>query len=81
MTGPDQQPGRLREAIRQGNWSDLGRRILSGVVLAVLGVLLLVSSGLWLRFGVSAVIGLMMWELARLTGWRHPEFHSPRHPE
>ena len=80
MSRPDPQPPRLREAIRHGNWGDLGRRVLSGAVLTVLGVVLLVSSGLWLRFGVSFVVGLMMWELARLTGWRHPEFHSPRHP-
>lgn len=81
MTGPEPQPRQgLRAAIRQGNWNDLGRRLLSGIVLALLGVVLMLLSGMWLRFGVAIVSGLMMWELARLTGWRHPEFHSPRYP-
>jgi len=87
MSGDDprpggQPPGRLLNALRRGRdkWADLWPRMLSGVVLAVLGLALLLASGLWVRLGVSAVIGLMMWELARLTGWRHPEFHSPRHP-
>ncbi|UFM63509.1 phosphatidate cytidylyltransferase [Paracoccus sp. MA] len=82
MSGKGPQPGRLRGALQRGRdkWADLWPRVLSGAVLAVLGLLLLLSSGLWIRLGVSAVIGVMMWELARLTGWRHPEFHSPRHP-
>ncbi|KGJ06204.1 phosphatidate cytidylyltransferase [Paracoccus halophilus] len=61
-------------------WNDLGARVLSGAVIAVIGLALLLSSGLWLRAGVAVVTGLLMWELARLTGWRHPEFHRPRHP-
>lgn len=64
----------------KAKWSDLGLRVGSGIVLAALGAALLLSSGLWLRLGVSVLVGLMMWELARLTAWRHPEFHSPRHP-
>ena len=62
-------------------WADLGRRFGSAVVLVILATILVLSSGLWLRFGISIVAGLLMWELARLTGWRHPEYHSPRHPE
>ncbi|TWI32794.1 phosphatidate cytidylyltransferase [Paracoccus sulfuroxidans] len=62
-------------------WADLGRRFGSAVVLVILATILILSSGLWLRFGISIVAGLLMWELARLTGWRHPEYHSPRHPE
>ncbi|WP_312530583.1 phosphatidate cytidylyltransferase [Paracoccus sp. (in: a-proteobacteria)] len=62
------------------NWSDLGPRIASAAVLVLLGALLIFSSGLWLRLGVSLLIGGMLWELARLTAWRHAEFHSPRHP-
>ncbi|WP_199262545.1 phosphatidate cytidylyltransferase [Paracoccus binzhouensis] len=82
MTGDRPQPSRLRGALQRGRdkWADLWPRVVSGLVLAALGLVLLLSSGLWLRLGVAAVIGLMMWELARLTGWRHPEFHSPRHP-
>lgn len=79
MTEPERKSGRLRDAIR-GKWGDLRERVLSGAILAVVGLILLFSAGLWLRLGVSAVIGVMMWELARLTAWRHPEFHRPRHP-
>lgn len=63
-----------------GNWSDLGTRIASAVVLVALGAVLVVSSGIWLALGVSALCGGMIWELARLTAWRHAEFHRPRHP-
>lgn len=82
MTGEGSKRDRLRGALQRGRdkWADLRPRVISGAVLAALGLAMLMSSGLWLRCGVSAVIGLMMWELARLTGWRHPEFHSPRHP-
>lgn len=65
---------------RSSSWSDLGARIASASVLLVLGALLVFSSGIWLCIGVSILIGGMLWELARMTGWRHPEFHSPRHP-
>ena len=82
MTGARPQRSRLGGALQRSRdkWADLLPRLLSGVVLGVLGLALLMSSGMWLRFGVSLVTLLMMWELARLTGWRHPEFHSPRHP-
>ena len=62
-----QRSGRLRDAIR-GKWGDLRERLMSGAVLAVVGLILLFSSGIWLRLGVSAVVGVMIWELARLTG-------------
>ncbi|MTH35681.1 phosphatidate cytidylyltransferase [Paracoccus limosus] len=78
MTGVSRQ--RLRDRLKPGKWSDLRRRFGWGALLLVLGIILLLSTGLWMRGGVSVIIGLMMWELARLTGWRHPEFHSPRHP-
>lgn len=82
MSAPGSKRKRLRGALQRGRdkWADLRPRVISGGILAVLGLLLLLSSGLWLRLGVSVVTGLMMWELARLTAWRHPEFHSPRHP-
>lgn len=62
------------------NWADLGTRIASAVVLVLLGAVLIVSSGIWLAIGISVLCGGMIWELARLTAWRHAEFHSPRHP-
>ena len=80
MTGGDTPRGRLRDRLKPGKWSDLPKRFGWGALLLVIGIVLLLSSGLWMRLGVSVIAGLMMWELARLTGWRHPEFHSPRHP-
>lgn len=74
MTGE----GRQRRA--GSTWGDLGPRVMSAAVLVLLGGALLLSSGLWLVAGVSALCGGMMWELARLTAWRHPEFQGPRHP-
>lgn len=71
---------RFRDKLKPGKWADLRKRFGWGALLLVLGIILLLSSGLWMRIGVSVIVGLMMWELARLTGWRHPEFHSPRHP-
>lgn len=64
----------------RGKWSDLGKRVLSAVVLIGFGAGLLLASGVWLRLGVSVVIAGMIWELARMTAWAHPEFMGPRHP-
>ncbi|MFT4013495.1 MAG: phosphatidate cytidylyltransferase [Paracoccus sp. (in: a-proteobacteria)] len=80
MTQGNAPRERLRDKLKPGKWGDLRKRFGWGAALLAVGVVLLLSSGLWLRLGVSAVVGVMMWELARLTGWRHPEFHSPRHP-
>lgn len=65
----------LQSAIRSrtAGWSDLGPRVVSGLVLVMLGALLLCSSGVWLRFGAALLSGGMMWELARLTARRDPE--------
>lgn len=51
----------------KGSWADLRVRVISGVVLALLGLGLLASHGLLLMFGVSVLVGLMMWELVRMT--------------
>ncbi|MDS9468128.1 phosphatidate cytidylyltransferase [Paracoccus sp. MBLB3053] len=80
MTGTEPSRGRLVDRLKSGNWADLGKRLGAGAPLLLVGILLLVSSGLWLRLGVSVIVGLMSWELARLTAWRFPQFHSPRHP-
>lgn len=63
-----------------GRWGDLVQRMGSGLVMVALGAALVWSTGLWLRLGVAVLLGGLMWELARLTAWRHPEFHAPRHP-
>ncbi len=60
MTGAPQTPG--------GNWADLRTRVMSGLILAALGIGLLLSAGLVLRAGLAVLVGLMTWELARLTG-------------
>lgn len=51
-------------------WSDLNSRIASGVVLALVGAALLLSGGIILRLGMSALMGGMLWELTRLTAMR-----------
>ncbi|SMO52090.1 phosphatidate cytidylyltransferase [Paracoccus laeviglucosivorans] len=80
MTDPALPRKRFRDKLKPGKWADLRKRFGWGALLLVLGIILLLSSGMWMRLGVSLIAGLMMWELARLTAWRHPEFHSPRHP-
>ena len=62
-----------------GQWGDLRTRVASGVILAVLGVGLLVSSGAVMRAGLSVLVGLMAWELARLTGHLDQPDRNERH--
>lgn len=62
-----------------GQWGDLLTRVVSGVILAVLGVGLLVSSGAVMRAGLSVLVGLMAWELARLTGHLDQPDRNERH--
>ncbi|MFV0383053.1 phosphatidate cytidylyltransferase [Paracoccus sp. (in: a-proteobacteria)] len=59
-----------------GKWTDLSRRIASTVVLVGIGVLLAVATGIWLRLGMALVAAITFWELACMTGWRHPEMHA-----
>lgn len=58
-----------------GKWADLSRRIASTVVLLGIGVLLALASGVWLRLGMALISAVTFWELAAMTGWRHPEMH------
>lgn len=76
MTGDSKQPAPPSGG---GNWSDLGTRVVSGVILALLGLGLLLSSGVVLNVGVSILVGLMMWELARLTGHLDQPERNARH--
>ncbi|HRO15481.1 MAG TPA: phosphatidate cytidylyltransferase [Paracoccus sp. (in: a-proteobacteria)] len=62
-----------------GRWSDLTRRMGSGLVLLIVGVALLVSHGLWMQLGVAILFGGLMWELVRLTAGRVPSSRAPRH--
>ncbi|MDO5705328.1 MAG: phosphatidate cytidylyltransferase [Paracoccus sp. (in: a-proteobacteria)] len=59
-----------------GRWADLSRRLASAAVLLAIGAVLAVASGIWLRMGMGIIIGITFWELARLTGWRHPDMHD-----
>lgn len=59
-----------------GKWSDLSRRAASTAVLLTIGIALAASTGIWLRAFVSLITAITFWELARLTGWRHPEMHA-----
>ena len=54
MSGPDK-------------WSDLGTRLLSGIVVLVLGIGAIWQGGLALYLLALAVAGLGIWELVRLT--------------
>lgn len=80
MKGSQPSGNGLRSRLKPGQWGDLRTRFGWGAGLLILGVALLVMSGIWLQLGVAGLVGAMMWELARLTAWIHPEFHSPRHP-
>lgn len=62
-----------------GQWGDLRTRVVSGVILAALGVGLLVSSGAVMQAGLSVLVGLMAWELARLTGHLDQPDRNERH--
>lgn len=59
-----------------GKWGDLSRRIASTVVLLAIGILLATATGIWLRLGMALISAITFWELASMTGWRHPELHA-----
>lgn len=45
------------------------------MVLLAIGAVLLFASGVWLALCVALIVAVTVWELARMTGWRHPEMH------
>lgn len=51
-----------------GTWGDLPARILSAVVLVVVGVGAVWIGGLWFTLLVAAIGGAMIWELTRMIG-------------
>lgn len=59
-----------------GKWADLSRRLASTAVLVGIGLLLAVASGVWLRLGMALISAITFWELAAMTGWRHPSLHA-----
>lgn len=67
------QPG---EAGRpRGKWADLSRRLASTLVLLGIGVMLAVSTGIWLRLAMAAISAITFWELAAMTGWKNLRLH------
>lgn len=47
-------------------WDDLAPRIVSGAILAVIGVAAMAAGGLWFTGLVAVASGIMIWELARM---------------
>lgn len=54
-------------------WADLGPRIASSVVLAGVGVIDIWLGGLWFEVLVAIIIGIVIWEVARMLQARHPQ--------
>lgn len=55
-----------------GRWGDLTRRVVSGVVIAILGFGALWAGEGWLLGFASVAAGLMIWELSRMTAPGRP---------
>ncbi len=53
-------------------WSDLGPRVISGLLLAAVGATLIYFGGLWLLAGLIVIAGLGLWELHRMVGGEAP---------
>jgi len=51
-----------------GKMADLGPRLVSGIVLAVLGLGVIWAGGVWLTLAGALIAAIMVWELARLCG-------------
>lgn len=51
-----------------GQWGDLSQRLLSGAVAAIVGLLAMWWGGLAFQLLVAVISGIMVWELARMTG-------------
>jgi len=50
-----------------GRWSDLTARVLSAVILIVVGAIEVWLGGLWFETFIAAACGVMTWELARMV--------------
>lgn len=56
------------EARSAGQWSDLTQRLLSGGIAAAVGLWLMWIGGLPFKFLIAAIVGIMVWEVARMVG-------------
>ncbi len=54
------------EPVTAGKWGDLAQRMLSGGVAAAVGLWLMWIGGVPFKLLVSAIVGLMVWEVARM---------------
>jgi phosphatidate cytidylyltransferase len=68
------QPDAAAAAPSRGDWSDLGARIVSGLVLASLGVAAAFQGGPWLAGACGAAVVAMSYEWARMS---EPENQTP----
>lgn len=66
----------MTQGAASGRWSDLGRRVTSAGILLGIGLALALSTGFTLRLFMSLFVALTFWELAAMTGWRHPAMHE-----
>ncbi|GHC58437.1 phosphatidate cytidylyltransferase [Neogemmobacter tilapiae] len=57
----------MTEQVAKGRWSDLGRRLVSAVVLVAIAAVDIWTGGLWFILMVAGLVGLMAWELDRMT--------------
>lgn len=60
-----------QDTARKGRWSDLGPRIGSSLVLVAVAVFTIYMGGLWFIGFVAAIVGIVTWELCRMTGVAH----------
>lgn len=51
-----------------GQWNDLSQRLLSGGIAAAVGLWLMWLGGLPFKFLIAVIVGLMVWEVARMVG-------------
>ena len=58
----------MGEDTRAGQWSDLSQRLLSGGIAAAIGLWLMWLGGLPFKFLIAVIVGLMVWEVARMVG-------------
>lgn len=56
----------------RGSFADLLPRLLSGLALAVIGILVVIQGGAVMIFVVAAAVYVMVWELARICGSGEP---------
>ncbi|MDJ0639356.1 MAG: phosphatidate cytidylyltransferase [Paracoccaceae bacterium] len=58
----------MSEQASPGKWGDLWQRLASGGLAALVGLYLMWIGGLPFKLLVSAIVGLMVWEVARMSG-------------